>query len=148
MRIPVKELDQPLYQCFVQPELCQQLNVLGLTDKVPYLWKVFATDTVLYTKEFDVDDYYTSSVKHVECICPPQKVIPAYTIKDIEKCLPSDGYSLQRNRGTYYLYTTNYFQRFRAERMPDAYAACLQQYILDGRIRLRDINMLIAKVAI
>lgn len=139
-------LDQPLYQCFVQPDLCRQLNVLGLTDRVPYQWKICNGDIALYTNHFDLDSYYADSVRNCDFVNNPL-IIPAYSLKDVEKCIPG-AYSLQLNRGTYYLYTTNFLQRFTADRMPDVFAKYLQHMILEGRTTLRDINMIIAKVAI
>lgn len=118
--IPLKDL--PLYAGFVQPLVCNELTMAGLTKQVHYQWKVYPCAVILHTNAFDADEYYIDGNKHTDAICPPDMVLPAYQTKDLEQMIGD--YKLYCEGGLYKLVFTHNTTTasVTAERLPDAFA--------------------------
>ena len=140
--------DAQIYQCHVTPMLCKELRDLGLTEMTTHQWKVYKHDTILDTTAFDMDDYYLSARKHVDFINPPVHVLPAYTIKDVEKVLPSWILTCD-DLGNYEMSIHNIYKGVppqTAKRLPDVYAMMLKEGIVRRVVSVEKINEKIARM--
>ena len=73
----------------VSPVYCEELRELGVTDKVTHWWVTDKDykDCTLKCYEFDMDLIYYNADKAIFHI-NRSVVFPAYTIKDMDKCIP------------------------------------------------------------
>lgn len=137
----------PLTENFVSPIFCKHLFEAGMTKQVPYCWRQYADTTVLSTDFFDPDCYYKDALPYLHVFTAPIVVIPAYTIKDIEKILPC-GYLLQLNENCQYeLMLGNQYeiQPVTGIRMPDTYAAMALLIIKKRLVNVEKVNLIIER---
>lgn len=136
-------LNLPLYQGFVSPALCDQLQRFGVTTDTPFHWRLTGTITELYSFAFDKDDYYRSAYANIDYICQPVGIIPAYQIKDVEKPLPP--YLLAHHEKGYVVMCDNLYglQEQTADRLPDVYAMMLLEGIKKRVIKIDFTNHVI-----
>lgn len=136
--------ENSLIQNFVMPVLCHELVACGLDAKTIYQWKVRRHVTTLVTNAFDQDNYYVAGNEHIDSIDPPSHIIPAYSTKDIEKCLPD--YLLATGPEGYRLVLDKFYEIPEAisPRMPDAFAMLLITMIKKSMVDLSKIKMLIS----
>lgn len=125
---------------FVSPELSATLYHMGITNKVPYSFKIGKDFCIPFTYEFDTENIYRQMDANV-FITGGVATIPAYRIKDLERVFES--YSFNK-KGTdhYQVSTTIRFKNYSAssERMPDVFA-CLIIQILQGKITtVKEVN--------
>lgn len=138
--------DNSLYENFVSPNLCSHLKVAGLCAVSNFKWVIRGTEVRLETDLFDMDEYYKSSKSLLYDFNNPL-ILPAYTVKDVEKCLPA--YLL--TKGTFECdYEISLDQIFKVEskkssRLPDALAEMLLEAIKKNIVSLPRINWIIAK---
>lgn len=117
-------LESPLYSGFVRPDLCQQLQSFGVTPNTPYHYRITAGSAELNTFAFDPDDVYAQAFANLR-YTHPVGIIPAYSLKEIERALPD--YLLSKVNGSYEL-TVELEYRLEAvteKRLPDAFAHML-----------------------
>lgn len=134
-----------LTENFVAPYLCRHLMQAGLASDVAYCWHVSNGLATLITFAFDPDGYYKDGTSHQHFINPPQAILPAYSIKNIEKLLPA-GYLLTLNEnGIYQVSLINIYQGDGEtdERLPDAYAKLLLQSIKRRIVNILKINRIL-----
>jgi hypothetical protein len=125
-----------------------ELAYHGLTSNTTHKWKVYGSETVLYTNAFDVDDYYASTVYGVDAFNPPRHIIPAYAVTDIENLLPP--YLLTRDdRKRYEISLDNIYglRSQKACRLADAFALMLLQCFKNKIILPETANNLFATSA-
>lgn len=135
------QFDDPLYDCFVTPILCKDLAEFGMAKTTIYEWRIRNKVAMLVTRVFDQDNYYKDAIELIDQINPPDHVIPAYTIKDVEKGLPeyllthseSDGYEI----GLAKIYDMDSQKAFR---MPDAIALLLIEANRKGVVKINKIQ--------
>lgn len=131
-----------LTRCFVAPELCSHLLILGLYAKTAYTWRVYQKEVKLHTYVFDEDDYYKDGFEHESFIQPPELEFPAFSLKDLEIHLPLGWFSSLNDFGIYEIALSNKYEveMCSASRLPDAYARmlllCLRKKVLD----IKEIN--------
>jgi len=132
--------DNQLYACFVSPHLCKQLRDMGITHHSPYKWKVRKSITQLYTNAFDTDDYYIDGNKHTDTVNPPEHVLPAYSIKDIEKIIP--GYLLTSDALGYTIALDDLYNMpvVNARRLPDVFAELVIMMIKKRLVPIPKVN--------
>lgn len=133
-------VDNPIFENFVSPILCNDLLNFGLTPHTVFRWKVHGDVCMLYTDYWDFDNYYSDAIKLQDEINPPTHVLPAYSIKDVEKGLPDyllcktgDEYEVALEK----IYNTGFHK---AKRLPDALALMLKEVITKGRVNLHTVN--------
>lgn len=134
-------LDLPPYQNFVTPLLCKDLEVAGIICQTSYSWIIRNNEISLFTILFDQDDYYLNGQKAINNLCPPQDIINAFSIKDVEKIIPED-YMLLKT-GKYYEICFNKLyniQPVQALRMPDAFAMMALELIRKRIIDIKKAN--------
>jgi hypothetical protein len=137
-------IDNPLHQNFVSPWLCKDLNDLGLTSHTIYQWKVRLNTTDLFTVAFDIDRYYVDAVKHIDHVNPPLDVMPAYSTKDVEKCLPHWLMTFGQNGYEVSLDQMFGMESKTAQRMPDAFAMLLKEMMMKGKIDVIKANRILS----
>lgn len=136
-------LDYPLYQNFVKPQFCKELYDRGLYFNVCYFWIVRDQQLELVTKAFDPDGYYDNATVNnlMDEANPATSILPAYSIKDIEKLLPR--YMVEFNQ-KYFVRLHNIPQLKATDvRMPDAFAAMLVNCIDNDVVGLEYANMVL-----
>ena len=145
LTVPLKDL--PLYAGFVQPIICNELTLAGLSKQVHFQWKVYPCAVVLYTNAFDTDEYYLDGNKHTDAICPPDTILPAYQVKDMEQMIGD--YKLYCEGGLYKLVFSHHTTTasVTAERLPDAFALAVVYLIYGKAICLDKANSLLLKTA-
>jgi hypothetical protein len=117
---------------FVSPSICDSLHKLGITNNVPFFWKLSDSDCTLSTYAFDLDDYYKTADELL--ILSNIKVTPAYRTSDFEKIFGE--YTLCKNGvGQFELCLPNTYKIgcVVANRKPDVFANTIKK-ILDLRI--------------
>lgn len=131
---------------FVAPVYCKQLVDLGLSPRVLYYWKVFGDHAELITHSFDLDKYYIDGMRAQDFVTPPDLILPAYSIKDVEKLLPKDYLMMFTAACEYIVAPGNIYEveGCTADRMPDAFAMMLIQYIKKRALDLNKINLIIS----
>jgi len=140
-------LDTSRTNCFVSPSLCKHLEDAGLSTHVQFHWKVYHGIAKLVTNAFDTDNYYAEGERLADYASPPNFVLPAYSIKDVERLLPV-GYLLTCNETGKYeaslsdLYLCNSSV---ADRMPDAFALLLLEGLRKKVIDLKKLNAILEK---
>lgn len=140
-------------QNFVSPELCKELFDAGLFFGVKFFWLVKENSLELCTKEFDPDEYYEGANLMIDVANPTKSVLPAYSIKDIEKLLPD--YDLRQRGGSYFLQTSTPHIRHNGtveinvedERLPDALAKFLHDCVTNDIVSLDKANYVLAYAA-
>lgn len=133
-----------LVENFVAPYLCKHLVDAGLCLHVPYHWKINDGLAVIATNAFDPDEYYSAAEDILNLIYPPEAILPAYSIKNIEKILPA-GYLLSLTEQMIYevsLSSLYSLPHCVAGRMPDAFAMMLLQCIKSRVVDLHKINLI------
>lgn len=132
--------------CFVSPKICNDLVVAGLCAETAYKWKVYNDIAKLSTHVFDLDNYYEEGFQAQDFINPPRIVLPAYSIKDVEKLLPI-GYLLTISDNGYEASLSSLYpgESCKAERMPDVFAKLLLQTIRYNYVSLKEINLILSK---
>ncbi len=135
-------VENALHAGFVSPNLCKDLLTAGVTYNAQYRWKIYNNrEASLTTNIFDLDDYYVAGERQIDMMYPPISVLPAFTIKDIERCLPP--YFLSRTDKNIYqvsldhLYNTD---TVGSQRLPDAFALILLESIRKRIVDLKVIN--------
>ena len=140
----IKEvMDNALYENFVNPFLCRDLKEAGLHATSSFEWIIKPDDSIeLLTVLFDNDNYYRDTWNTIHHL---QKHIlyPAFSIKDMEKCLP-DWFMSRDHTGYTVAIDKNYnISPYHSERMPDALALVLQQCIRKSMVDLKRLNWLL-----
>ncbi len=136
--------DNPLYQCFVSPKICQDLVNAGLmVNEISFHWRLNRCHAELFTLEFDEDNYYRQAFKNLEHFSRIE-LIPAFQIKDMEKLLPD--HILSKNNIEYELNCSSLFE-FEVQkntRMPDVYAMMvlkgIEQHKIDPGLAIKKIS--------
>lgn len=133
-------VDNPIFENFVSPILCNDLLNLGLTPHTVYKWKTYGDLSLLFTNYWDFDNYYSDALKLQDEANPPLEVLPAYSIKDVEKGLPD--YLLRKDGDEYEVALEKIYQSgfHKAKRLPDALALMLKEVISKGRVSLHTVN--------
>ncbi|HVZ95418.1 MAG TPA: hypothetical protein VG847_00980 [Chitinophagaceae bacterium] len=129
--------------CFVSPLYCAELHGLGLSDKVLFFWEVYGNYAELKTHNWDVDSYYIDGEKAKHAISLPDRIIPAYNIKDIEKLIPPDWVLVFSPFGEYQIMPSNLYERIEgcaSIRLPDVFALHLIECIRKHAVDLKIIN--------
>jgi hypothetical protein len=130
-------IDNPKYTMFVNPQLCSDLQQLGLTSTTVFQWKIYADRLLLNTHVFDVDDYNSQAMANTDAIDPPLLVLPAYTIMDMQNLIPS--YKSVCNQRNYMVTVDRYVRAaitFYSERLPDAMAMVIKELLLQKKVIL------------
>lgn len=132
--------------CFVSPNICKDLVVAGLTTETAYQWKIYYDVAKLSTFVFDLDNYCQAGSKATDFIYPPHEVLPAYSIKDVEKLLPI-GYLLTITEKGYEASLSSLYpaESCKSDRMPDAFALLLLQSIRNRYVDLKKINLILPR---
>ena len=135
-------LNLPVYQDLVSPHLCQRLQRFGVTANTSFHYRLTAGITEINSYAFDKDDYYVKADANVNFISGVG-IVPAYTLKDVEKALPP--YLLTRQENGYLLVCDNIYglPEQTAQRLPDAFAQMLLAGIKDRLIKVEYTNRLI-----
>jgi len=119
-------IETQITDCYVSPNLCQQLVIAGFDIETAYSWKIFPTVCYIdVTQRFDPDDYYTA-LQEVEKLNPADCILPAFSIKDCEKFLPE--LLLTTRQKEYTASLTNLYSEVEeavANRLPDVFAQLL-----------------------
>lgn len=141
-----KVLNDAILHGFVNPTLCKKLMQAGITCSTIYKWKITNDKGFLYTYAFDMDGYYEEGDKNIESINPPDVIIPAYQLKDIEKTIPIPYLLTRSANGEYELMCDAIYQMrsIKAFRMPDVFALMLLDALCDRKLDLDKTNLLIA----
>lgn len=134
------------YENFVSPRLCHDLTTFGLSPHTHYRWSINGEEIKLETCLFDHDGYYQKSRDLLDEMNKPF-IIPAYSIKDVEKALPY--FLLTKNERGYEISLEKIFEVESkiALRLPDAMGALLLEAIRKNVVSLERINHLIEKQA-
>lgn len=131
---------------YASPAICQQLNDLGLTDKVSAFWKVYQKECLLVSYEFDTENYYRQADGNLDFITPCLQTIPAYTIAELELLMPD--YSMSMISGEYKInysrYITSNFKSS-SNRIADAYALAVLDLIQNNIIIIEKANAAICQ---
>lgn len=132
--------------CFVAPNICKHLTDAGLGTETAYQWKIYNDVAKLSTHVFDLDNYYEEGFKATDFIYPPQVVLPAYSIKDVEKLLPI-GYLLTITEKGYEASLNSLYpgESCKAQRLPDVFAMLLLQSIRNRYVDIEKINLILSK---
>lgn len=134
--------DDALLQNFVNPALCKQLYDHGLYFAVKFFWVVRGATLQVISQAFDPDDYYSDAMMMMDAASPVESILPAYTVKDLEKLLPS--YALAQCNGSYALKLHRIPQlTANSLRMPDVFAHMLLLCIRHDVINLEHANMVL-----
>lgn len=135
-----------LYENFVSPWLCHDLMTLGLSANINYRWSILGTEVKLETCLFDEDGYYKKSRLLLDETNKP-KIIPAYSIKDVEKVLPY--FLLTKSESGYEISLDEMYgvESKKALRLPDAMGALLLEAIKKRIVSLKNINAVFDKQA-
>lgn len=141
------DYNSPLYQCFVHPTLCRQLLEAGLTPHLPYHYRITDCSTELNTYAFDKDDYYAEGDKLLDRWGGNLVYLPAFQLKDVEKCLPGH-YLVQHNEQGYTLMLENIYHipEQLDQRLPDVFARAVLEGIRARVIRVDYVNQLISTI--
>lgn len=134
----------PITGDFVSPEFCQHLHVGGLTDKTNFVWKVINGLHILWTTDFDPDNYYAKTENWLNEF-NKAKILPAYTMSRLEKCLPVN-YLMERTSLGYTISLDQLYQipSVRNERLPDAVAMCVLQMLRKKTFQPEYFNKILA----
>lgn len=118
------DMDHPLYQNFVHPEICYLLHHGGFTKKTIYKWVACNGNVALDTRVFDMDSYYKDAEELILSVAPPDWIVPAFTLKEVEEELPE--YFLHVHQSVYTLTLKEYYNiAAKNIRMPDVFANVL-----------------------
>lgn len=125
----------------VAPELCNHLLIAGFPQNTSFSWRIYHDEIKVHAGAFDDDNYYSDGLRHQEFINPPELVVPAYTIKDVERCLPAGYFFTYTESGDYEISLSNAYSidTCQARRLPDTFA---KMVLLALRKRVIDINKL------
>lgn len=127
--------DTETLQNYVSPLLCSDLKYAGFNCKSTFFWKVYDDQVSLDTYIFDLDHYYRDGSLLLDKIAPPKEILPAYTIKEIEKHLPD--FCVCRVNTSYELSIDEHYgvQSIKDERLPDLFAlmmlACIRKRVIN-----------------
>lgn len=125
---------------FVSPELSATLTHLGVTEKVPYKFKIGKDFCIPYTNEFDTEGIYRQMDANLE-VTGAMKTIPAYRVKDLERIFSA--YSLSKKDVDHYqismMHGTTLYNAT-SERMPDVFACLIIQILQQRKINVEDVN--------
>jgi len=72
---------------FVSPNICKMLAEAGMSNDMPFAWKIKGIDAELVSSMFDKDGIYASS-DALLCELRLAKFVPAYTVGDCLALLP------------------------------------------------------------
>ncbi len=135
--------DNPVFENFVSPNLCQYLKDAGLTDCVQYDWIIKAHDGIeLQTRIFDQDNYYADTWQLLHTM-QGNKTFPAYSIKDVEKCLPN--WFMNKDETGYEISLEKIWniESSKSDRLPDAIASLVLISLRKGIINVEKINSIL-----
>lgn len=139
----LREQENPLHSCFVNPDLCKQLFEAGFLARATHQWFVYSNEFVLMTNAFDLDNYYEEGFKMIQEASKPL-IVPAYTLKDCELHVPPFELS-KTEHDTYQLCTERYFVQIgyvSEARLPDVFG----RYLVNGiKAKVLDLNKLNAR---
>lgn len=136
--------DSPLTECIVSPDLCKQLQDLGVTQFVSYQWRIRGADAELACYAFDPDQYYFKGNALADYINKGFS-LPAYHLKAVEKILPPEYLLTYGAAGNYELSLGDIYRMdsVKSTRLPDVYAlmllACLKRHVVD----LNHVNLIL-----
>lgn len=144
--------DNALYQGFVMPILCKDLYEIGVRCESIYQWKCYSKNgtfdaaITLQTAAFDFDKYYVQARQLIDTANPPSHVLPAFSLKDVEKCLPD--YLLSYENEVYELSLDKAYglTSHKATRMPDVFALMLKDALQKRVLQVEHINNVISKL--
>lgn len=127
--------DTPVLKDFVSPLLCEDLMYAGFALHATFSWKIYHDQVMLHTLAFDIDDYYKDGCAALDKITPPKKILPAFTIKEIEPHLP-DYCTCRVNKMYEMSLDKNYYiEPIKAERLPDLFAfmmlMCIRKKVIN-----------------
>jgi hypothetical protein len=138
-------LDNPIYQCFVSPELCRKLREAGLTSETAYHYRISGNIAEINTYVFDRDDYYLEGDANINAVTPVE-ILPAYQLKDIEKAMPGHHCLLRNEKGYELMIDSVYcLPEQTAERMPDVYALMFLEGCRQRLFKVSNANSLITQ---
>jgi hypothetical protein len=126
--------DSPVFQNYVSPRICSDLKYAGFTACAVFQWKVYEQDLILDTKIFDVDDYYKEGNDLIDKVQPLLEVLPAWTIKEIERLLPD--FCICRVNKNYEMSIDGHYgvEAIQSDRLPDLFGlmmlACLRKRVI------------------
>lgn len=132
--------------CFVSPDLCKHLTDAGLTSESTYHWRIYNGIAKIWTYAFDPDDYYRDGHKLQNYASSSCIVLPAFSIKDVERVLPS-GFLLTLTENGYEASLNDIYagDSCTADRMPDVFAKLLLQSIQKRYVDLKKVNLILSK---
>lgn len=135
-----------LTQNFVSPKLCELLCQEGLTPNTCYSWRMYDDKSELSTDCFDPDMYYKNALPYLHHFNAPLQIIPAYSIRDVERMLPC-GYMLQLNGNCMYeLMVSDLYkiEPVQSVRMADVFAIMAMKLIKARSVSIDKINIIIS----
>jgi hypothetical protein len=130
-----KNLNSPLLQSFVCPELCLALATEGLKVCSPFRW-LFANGTYsIHSFCFDHDEYYRQAMANVDFVRQHITECAAFQMIDMELLLPN--YLLSNTNGEYELMCEILFgmEPQRGNRLPDVFAAMVLKGLQTYKIK-------------
>lgn len=114
---------------FLSPSLCSSLVLLGITEAVPYHFKMGADFCLPFTYVYDTDNIYAQMDANVFCT-DAVKRIPAYRIKDLERVF--DGYTIVKKDRNHYQMAMMHINKTYSvsdERMPDCFGKMILELL-------------------
>jgi hypothetical protein len=139
-------VDNTLFENFVTPQICKDLNEAGLAQSTNYQWIITGNKIRIDTDLFDPDDYY-NRLKSLLLRTNKSEKIPAYNIKDVEKCLPF--FLLTKSENGYEVSLDDIFaiESKKSLRLPDALGALLLEAVKRHVVSLEQINFMLIRQA-
>lgn len=135
----IQARDTSLYANMALPHLCSDLARAGLTHETIFFWKITLGNISLETFAFDPDKYYLEGNRLVEDVMHTfAHLVPAYSLKDLERCLPTRDYALYMEDAIYCLTFDmgKLTYKYTAERMPDVFAEAVINMLKLGKLNL------------
>lgn len=131
----------PLYQGFVSPALCDQLQRFGVTTETPYHYRMIGGIPELNSYAFDHDEYYRTAYANVDAVYRNQVgYLPAYQVSDVMRPLPA--FLLGKEENGYVVMCDSIYglKAQNATRMPDALAMMLLEAIKQRVVKVDAAN--------
>lgn len=117
--------DNVVFQDYVNPILCKELEELGFPSTTLFKWHLKGDSLTVNSRAFDYDDYYLAADKIIEEISPADEIINAHTIMDVVRhcppwamCTDGDNYRVAGQ-------LLSSYEVAESERFPDALAMYL-----------------------
>jgi hypothetical protein len=126
------------------PETCACLQVMGITSRTTFVWKLNANHAQPWSYKFDSDDYYNHGDKLLQSI-NNSRIIPAYSIAELQYVFSLYNYTLVREgKAVQLVIDTPIKISVISETEPDAFAAAIVQLIEQKLATIKEINACIA----